>query len=156
MNTTDMANAKEKGYLDKIFRILKMRENVKVIDKNSRFNQTELRLLGEIVAGRYEGKRYISTQLAQKLGITRSAVSQIVNNLEKANVVKRVADDVDRKIAYIEITDDFSGLFAEDLQKAIHFVGVIVDKMGEDRFFEMCELFEEFMRIADGSIKERF
>ncbi|MBR2023261.1 MAG: MarR family transcriptional regulator [Clostridia bacterium] len=156
MCTIEMQNAKEKGYLDRIFRILKMRENVKVIDKNSRFNQTELRLLGEIVAARYEGKRYISTQLAKNLGITRSAVSQIVNHLEKANVVKRVPDDVDRKIAYIEITEEFSDLFAEDLQKATHFVGVIVDKMGEDRFFEMCDLFEEFMCIADGSIRERF
>ena len=156
MCTLEMQNAKEKGYLDKIFRILKMRENVKVIDKDSRFNQTELRLLGEIVAGRYEGKRYISTQLAKSLGITRSAVSQIVNNLEKVNVVKRVPDEVDRKIAYIEITDEFSDLFAEDLQKAIHFVSVIVEKMGEERFFEMCDLFEEFMCIADRSIKERF
>ena len=156
MCTLEMQNAKEKGYLDKIFRILKMRENVKVIDKDSRFNQTELRLLGEIVAGRYEGKRYISTQLAKSLGITRSAVSQIVNNLEKVNVVKRVPDEVDRKIAYIEITDEFSDLFAEDLQKAIHFVSVIVERMGEERFFEMCDLFEEFMCIADRSIKERF
>ena len=40
MCTLEMQNAKEKGYLDKIFRILKMRENVKVIDKDSRFNQT--------------------------------------------------------------------------------------------------------------------
>ena len=112
--------------------------------------------MGEIVAGRYEGKRYISTQLAKSLGITRSAVSQIVNNLEKVNVVKRVPDEVDRKIAYIEITDEFSDLFAEDLQKAIHFVSVIVEKMGEERFFEMCDLFEEFMCIADRSIKERF
>ena len=145
-----------KVYLEKVFRLLKLRDNVKVIDKDSRFNQTELRLLGEIVAARYEGVRYISTQLAKNLGITRSAVSQIVNKLEKEKVVKRVPDEVDRKIAYIEITDEFSGLFNVDLNKAIAFVEIIVNKMGEERFMEMCDLFEEFLCLADGSIKERY
>lgn len=145
-----------KVYLEKVFHLLKSRDDVKVIDKDSRFNQTELRLLGEIVAAKYEGRRYISTQLANHLGITRSAVSQIVNKLEKEKVVKRVPDEVDKKIAYIEITDEFSGLFKEDLNKAIAFVEIIVEKMGEDRFMEMCGLFEEFLRLADGSIKERF
>ena len=145
-----------KVYLEKVFHLLKLRDDVKVIDKDSRFNQTELRLLGEIVAAKYEERRYISTQLANHLGITRSAVSQIVNKLEKEKVVKRVPDEVDKKIAYIEITDEFSGLFKEDLNKAIAFVEIIVEKMGEDRFMEMCGLFEEFLRLADGSIKERF
>ena len=84
-----------------VFSLLKKREEIIISDKKTRFSNTELRLLFEILTAKYEGKRLISTQLAKRLGVTRSAISQIVNRLEEEGVVRRVADDVDRKIAYI-------------------------------------------------------
>lgn len=47
------------------------------------FNNTEMRLIGTIILNDECGKKLISTQIADNLGITRSAVSQIVNKLEK-------------------------------------------------------------------------
>ena len=95
-------------YLNDVFVIMKQMNNLSVSDRSTRFSNTEMRLLGEIMAYRYVGQRLISTQLADLLGLTRSAISQIVNRLEAQGIVKRVADDVDRKIAYIEITEEFA------------------------------------------------
>ena len=97
LKTEKNATGNEK-YLNDIFTMMKNMDNLTVADQKTRFNSTEIRLLGEILASRYVGKRLISTQLAQLLGITRSAVSQIVNRLESDGIVKRVADDEIKEI----------------------------------------------------------
>ena len=136
-------------YLNDIFTMMKQMDNLTVADKATRFNSTELRLLGEVLASRYVGKRLISTQLAQLLGVTRSAVSQIVNRLEKEGIVKRVADDVDRKIAYIEITEEALNTYGKDLEVCKDFVGRVVKKFGVEKFEKMCTAFDAFCELVE-------
>jgi DNA-binding MarR family transcriptional regulator len=140
-------------YLARLFSMMKKRENMLIVDKKVHFNNTELRMICEIMAAKYEGKRLISTQLAKLLGITRSAVSQIVNRLEERGVVKRVDDEVDRKIAYIELSEDIVKLYREDLQQYLACVGAIVQEFGEDKFNTMCDLVEEFNTITQDKLK---
>ena len=107
----------------------------------------EIRLIAEVIAARYQGKRLISTQLADLLGVTRSAVSQIVNRLEEQGVVVRVPDDVDRKIAYVEVTEATLVAYEEDLKTCLDFIGRVVEKFGEENFKKMCELYDGFMDL---------
>ena len=148
LKTEKRATGNEK-YLNDIFTMMKQMDNLTVADQKTRFNSTEMRMIGEIMASRYVGKRLISTQLAQLLGITRSAVSQIVNRLEAQNILKRVADDVDRKIAYVEITDDALETYGDDLKICVDFVGRVVEKFGVEKFNNMCAAFEEFCEMAE-------
>lgn len=146
METKKMS--KNEKYLQMLFSIIKKREMMSVTTKNSRFNTTELRLLSEIVLADMEGRRLISTQLAQLLGVTRSAISQIVNNLEERGVVKRVADDVDRKIAYIELSDSTLEMYKEEYKIAVDATGKIVKEFGEDNFKQMCDLMDGFFKLV--------
>ena len=148
LKTEKNATGNEK-YLNDIFTMMKNMDNLTVADQKTRFNSTEIRLLGEILAARYVGKRLISTQLAQLLGITRSAVSQIVNRLEADGIVKRVADDVDRKIAYIEITDDALNTYGQDLEVCKDFMGRVVKKFVVEKFEKMCKAFETFCELVE-------
>lgn len=152
--TTIKKLSKNERYLNMVFSIFRKRETIVLSDKTTHFNNTELRLIGEVLRAKYEGKRLISTQLATLLGVTRSAVSQIVNRLEKEGVVQRVPDDVDRKIAYIEVTDEMLGLYDEDLNNCISFIGRVVKKFGEDKFNTMYDLVEEFMQMIDDEKEE--
>lgn len=136
-------------YLHSVFSILKRSENLVISDKKAHFNDTELRLLGEVLRAKYADERLISTQLAKRLGVTRSAISQIVNRLESEGVVKRVPDDVDRKIAYIEVTDETMDLYNEELKTAKTFVNKVVKQFGTEKFDTMCELFDEFMNTLE-------
>ena len=129
--------------------VMKEINSLVIADKATRFNNTEMRLLSEIIAARYVGKRLISTQLAQLLGITRSAVSQIVNRLETQGVVKRVADDVDRKIAYIEITEETLKTYGDDLKVCVDFVDRGVQRFGVDRFEKMCVELKVFVALVE-------
>lgn len=138
---------KEEGYIAKIFSLLRQRENLIATDRKMHFNNTELRMISEIIAAQFEGKRLISTQLAVRLGITRSAVSQIVNRLEERGVLKRVPDEIDRKIAYIEISADIMQQYGEDVKTLVDAVKEVVAQFGEENFNKMCKLFEEFQTL---------
>ena len=148
LKTEKNATGNEK-YLNGIFSMMKQMDNLTVADKKTRFNSTEMRMIGEIMASRYVGKRLISTQLAQLLGITRSAVSQIVNRLEETGVLKRVPDAVDRKIAYIEVTEETMDSYRADMKTCGDFVGRVVERFGEEKFKQMKCLLEEFMEMMD-------
>ena len=139
----------DKKYLNALFSILRKTESISLAVQKTRFNTTELRLIGEILNAKYIGKRLISTQLAKLLEVTRSAISQIVSRLEKQGVLKRVADDVDRKIAYIELTDEALASYDADLKVYVNSTDKLVQKFGTERFECMCALFEEFHEMAE-------
>lgn len=138
------AQANEK-YLNSVFSMMKKRDGIMVADKKTRFNDTELRLISEVLSAKQGGNRLISTQLATKLGVTRSAISQIVNRLEEAGALKRVPDAIDRKIAYIEVTEETMESYRADIKTCGDFIGRVVEKFGEEKFQQMKNLLEEFM-----------
>ncbi|MBQ8295228.1 MAG: MarR family transcriptional regulator [Clostridia bacterium] len=141
--------SKNEKYLNMVFTMMRKSENLTVSDKATRFNNTEIRLIGEVLAAKCEGERLISTQLATRLGVTRSAISQIVNRLEEQGVVVRVADEVDRKIAYIEVTEETLSTYSADLKCCADFIGRMVKTFGEDKFNEMYQLVDGFMTLVE-------
>ncbi len=145
-------SANEK-YLSAVFSILKRRDEIALSNRKTHFKDTELRLIGEVLTAQKENKRLISTQLATKLRITRSAVSQIVNRLEKNGIVKRVPDAVDRKIAYIEITEETLAAYKEDMENYGAFIGGLVKKFGEEKFDQLCALLEELLELFEAESK---
>lgn len=141
-------NANEQ-YVSAVFSMSKKRDGIILSDKKTHFNDTELRLIGEVLDAKKNGKRLISTQLASKLGVTRSAISQIVNRLEGTGVVKRVSDAVDRKIAYIEVTEETMKAYKEDVEACGDFIGRVVRRFGEERFNQMQNMLDEFMGMLE-------
>ena len=148
-NSVSKSEEMREKYMYMLFSLMKKREDIIISDKKTQFNSTEIRLLFEILSAKHEGKRLISTRLASLLGITRSAVSQIVNRLEENGVVKRVADDVDRKIAYIEITDEIMEIYHEDLEKCQDFIERVVRNFGEEKFQTMYTLLNDFIEVLE-------
>ena len=141
-------SANEK-YLHQLFYLLQKRENVAVARKKDAFNDTELRLLGTILSAKARGERLISTRLADMLGITRSAISQIVNRLESRGAVKRVADDVDRKIAYIEASEDIEEKYQQTMKMYTAFTGKVIKKYGAEKFQTLCDMVDEFFQVFE-------
>ena len=146
MNETMKTNEE---YLSKIFSMCKKMENVTMQKEKTQLNTTELRLVGEIIFANCEGKRLISTQLAKRLCITRSAVSQIVNNLESRGIVKRVADSVDKKIAYVELTDSSLEVYQSAKESAERSVGKIVEEFGRENLDQLLALSDKFWKVVE-------
>lgn len=144
---------KNEEYLAKIFALIRSRDEIAFVDTKTHFNKTELRLISEVIAAKTKGERVISTQLAKCLGVTRSAISQIVNRLEEQGVVVRVSADHDKKIAYIELSDTILDQYGEDIENSKRFVGALVDEFGEDNFNKLCELTKSFAALVKKRVK---
>ncbi len=156
--TTECKTAKEmtqnEKYLYAVFSMLKKREGLVVTDKKTRFNDTELRLIGEVLMAKHKGERLISTEIAVRLGVTRSAISQIVNRLEAEGVVERFPDDRDKKIAYVEVTETTLKTYEKDIEQAAKFVGRVVSDYGAEKFEKMCAMIDEFMELMKAAKQE--
>jgi DNA-binding MarR family transcriptional regulator len=148
-----VATQRNTAYLMKFFQIMKVQGVLTGMEKKMTFNHTELRMLSEILSAKYENKRLISTQIADRLGITRSAVSQIVNRMEKEGVLKRVPDAVDRKIAYVEISEQILSRYGKEINAYGSFIGEVVNEFGEEEFDKMQESFVRFANLVQQKIK---
>ena len=120
------------AYLGKIQAMTRKLQNVVFVKGKKSFNNSELRMLEEIVAADKKGERLISTQLADKVGVTRSAISQMVNRLSEKGLVQRVPDDVDRKIAYIELTGNAKELYNAQRKRMGEVVAKVVADFGAE------------------------
>ena len=145
---------RKKENLKKVFQIMREVKNLEIVRFKGHFNNTEMRLINEVLEADYEGQRLISTQLAKRLGVTRSAVSQIVNKLEKQGVIVRTADEVDRKIAYIELSDTSAKAYQTELKYCLDFVDKTVEKFGEEKLKKLCDLSSEFLALVEETKKE--
>lgn len=132
------------AYLGKIQAMTRKLQNVVFVKGKKSFNNSELRMLEEIVAADKKGERLISTQLADKVGVTRSAISQMVNRLSEKGLVQRVPDDVDRKIAYIELTGNAKEPYNAQRKRMGEVVAKVVADFGADKANQMLKLVDEF------------
>lgn len=142
-------------YLHKLFGMMREIQSAMVMQQNDTFNSTEIRLMNEVIYAQAKGNRLISTKLADRLGITRSAVSQIVAKLEECGAVRRVPDAVDRKIAYVELTEEIMTKYKDVVDEYVNFVGMIIARMGVNKMDKFLSLAGEFYVAVEEATKDR-
>ncbi len=143
-----------KEYLRKLFAMFRDLETTVNAPRHEKYRNTEVRLMNEIVYSTDKGERVISTQLASRLGITRSAVSQIIAKLESDGVVRRVPDAVDRKIAYVELTEKSAVTYEAIINVYTDFVGKVVAYMGASKMDKMFGLVDEFYAAVGNACQD--
>ena len=131
-------------YLIKLFKVIKDMESLNLFSDAAKLSKTEFHLVREIVMEGKEGRYIISSELARRLGITRSAVSQVVTKLEQRDVVKRVAAPDDKKIAYICLSDRSTAIFEEQCKQANAIIEHVVSDLGEEKVKKLIADYEEF------------
>lgn len=139
--------------MQEIYSIGKQLEGARELYHVSPFNNTEMLMMREIVVAKQEGRRLISSRLAELLNITRSAVSQIVNKLEEANVVRRVPDAKDRKIAYIELSEEAYGVYENVERRVNRILNEIITRFGEDRVEHLLSEARKFVEAFNEAVK---
>ena len=137
-----------------IYKIAKRLESVQLFNHAFPFNYTEMQLMKEILRAKAAGGRVISSGLAKALGITRSAVSQMVTKLEAKNIVKRVPDEHDRKIAYIELSDAARAQYEEMKGHVNALLGSVIDRLGGKKVATFVESANEFIDAFDEAVAE--
>ena len=147
-------NRKEK-YFSQICYFLKMKEELFFGDLKTNFNRTEQRMLFEILLAKHHGERLISTQLAKRLGVTRSAVSQMVMRLEAMCIIRRSPVEGDKKTAYVDVTDSALKKYTKEMDDYLQVLDELVQVFGEERFENMVASFTEFCALAQKKTKKQ-
>lgn len=142
-------------YLIKSFELMRSLENVDFFAGVSNLSRTEFHLLREVILEAEKGKNIISSELARRLGITRSAVSQIVTKMEQRGIVNRVSSPTDRKIAYICLSESSMAVFEEQCKLANETMKRIVELYGEDKIRTFFNEYVELRKVVDLVMKER-
>ena len=138
--------------LQELYSIARRLESAQLFNHAFPFNNTEMQLIKEILRAKETGGRMISSRLAKVLGITRSAVSQMVSKLEAKNVVKRVPDDKDRKIAYIEHSDTARAQY-EDMKGRVNAIlSSVIGELGDEKVETFVKSAHEFVDAFDGAV----
>ena len=142
-------------YLLKLFHLVKDLGDIDFFWGKAKLSRTEFRILWEVANEQCVGRDIISSELARRIGITRSAVSQIVAKLEKNGIVKRVGSEYDRKIAYIRLTDEAKETFLQQARQANEFADRVLAEFGKERLDKLLDESREFSelcyRLADPS-----
>lgn len=139
--------------MQEIYSISKQLEGAREVYHSLPFNNTEMLMMREIVVAQGEGRRLISSRLAEKLDITRSAVSQIVNKLEAKKIVRRVPDAKDRKIAYIELTEEAYGAYTDIKWRINAVLENLIARFGEVRLAKFLTEAHEFIGAFNSSVE---
>ncbi len=133
-------------YLIKLFQTIKEMEELDLFSDVGNLTRTEFRLIREIVLEEEKGKKIISSELARRLGITRSAVSQLVTKLEARGIVARTAAEHDRKIAYVILSDRARSIFNAQCAKANEVMETVAEKYGAARLNKLIEDYNDFSK----------
>ena len=139
--------------MQEIYSISKQLEGAREVYHSLPFNNTEMLMMREIVVAQGEGRRLISSRLAEKLDITRSAVSQIVNKLEAKKIVRRVPDAKDRKIVYIELTEEAYGAYTDIKRRINAVLENLIARFGEVRLAKFLTEAHEFIGAFNSSVE---
>lgn len=142
-------------YLIKLIETAKGLERLDFFMGQAALSKTEFRLLQEVILEQEKGKDIISSELARRLGITRSAVSQIVTKLENQNIVKRAAAEFDRKIAYIRLSDYAQTMFARQCERANSAMEELERQFGTDRLDRFIDEYDELCKAFCEIVEER-
>ena len=138
--------------LQELYSIARRLESAQLFNHAFPFNNTEMQLIKEILRAKETGGRMISSRLAKVLGITRSAVSQMVSKLEAKNVVQRVPDDKDRKIAYIELSDTARAQYEDMKERVNAILSSVIGELGDEKVETFVKSAHEFVDALDGAV----
>ena len=136
-----------------IYRIAHRIEEIRIPGEKYPFNNTEMQMMREIVSAKEEGRRVISSALARTLGVTRSAVSQMVNKLESCDVVRRVPDKKDRKIAYIELSGRALELYEELKGRVGRIMDLVIARLGSKKVEKFIQSANEFVDVFGEAVR---
>ncbi|MBP5242719.1 MAG: MarR family transcriptional regulator [Clostridia bacterium] len=120
----------------------------------SELNHTEEEALNAVRYATLAGEKIISTQIAEQIGITRSAVSQMLDKLEQQGYVVRTAAENDRKIAYIELTDREKERLTADFEEEFEVLSAAMARVGEEKSERLFNRVEKFFQLEQ-KIKKR-
>ncbi|HIZ76801.1 MAG TPA: MarR family transcriptional regulator [Firmicutes bacterium] len=90
-----------------------------------------------------------ASSLGRELGISNAAVSKVLNTLEKKYLIRRIGDEQDRRVVWIQLTEQGTELYNKAIEEQDAFLKRIFLRMGEEDLETFLTLWEKFNKITE-------
>jgi len=87
--------------------------------------------------------RINQTNIGNMLLVNRSNITGLVDRMEKAGIVRRIADPEDRRVNYVEMTDEGINVFKKANKAYIERVEEIMSVLSDADYSILCKLLEK-------------
>lgn len=135
--------------IQEIHKCCKKFDEIRCLDKKTRYNNSESLMVKKIIEANAGGERLISSELAKRLGVTRSAISQMVKKLEENGTLRRVPDKFDKKIAYIELSDDALKIYECMRDETEYLYSQLIERIGEQEVADFLHTANRFLDVVE-------
>jgi len=109
---------------------------------------SEIMMLKKIKLNCYETEGVTISTLSKLLEVSKSAVSQMVNNLEDKGYIERINTKNDRRLVYVRLTVSGEQCLAKELQSLLQKMDEMFDGMGEEETEDLLRLLEKLYSIV--------
>ena len=129
------------GFMEKFMTLRRLMRRTQRKENNTRF-------LLIIIHSIEEGKPVMVSQLSQKMEITNAASTQMVDSLVKHGWVSRTQDEHDRRIMWVDLTEEGKRILNETFQESTRFMKKMFDYLGEDDVKHLDRILDKAMEYA--------
>ena len=107
------------------------------------------------MAFRGENIRVRMTDISRHLMITKPAATQAVNKLVERGLLKRVSDEHDRRVVYIQPTEAGRHAFEQEIETRLAFVDRVIARLGEQDASMLISLLDRFLSEAAAELEDQ-
>lgn len=136
--------------------IFRMKKAVTCFPQSSGLQSSELAVLCQASVGcTREEKGYTVSEIQQSLHISKPAVSQVLNSLERKQYIVRAMDVADRRKITVTITSTGEERLRDAMMRRNEILDEVFRQFGEERILLFIRSANQLMDIFDAINKER-
>ena len=90
-------------------------------------------------------RRVRMTDISKRLMISKPAATQAINRLVENGLAERIRDEADRRVVYIQATQDGLRLLQEKLNQRLDVIQQAIDRIGLQKAQQLGSLLDEFV-----------
>lgn len=95
----------------------------------------------------------LPSTISEKTKLSRPAVTQTLNSLEKKGYVVRIMDEKDRRKFKVEITSKGKKMFNDTFESKFSELMDIIEKLGKEKVNQLTDIFKEIVEISKNNQK---
>ena len=114
-------------------------------DAGKRENDCDIVTFGLLFYGENPQTRVRMTDVSRFMMVSKPAATQAVNRLVERKYVERVDDPNDRRVVYIQPTEEGKRRFEEELELRMAVMRRAVERIGEEKGRMLAETLTEFL-----------
>ena len=145
-----MEQSKKDLLVQAMHRLKKERTWFPVMDGVSRGEFFMLHKISHLIRNSQEEKPGAKiTDLSVAAEMSKPAVSQMLNSLEKKGLIERIMTKTDRRVVYVKLTDSGKTQLEKIAQKMDELMDQIVEELGKEDTAELARLLDKLYIILE-------